>query len=293
VDSHFLILLLGYALAILAGSLLGGYLPTVVAMTHTRIQMVMSFVAGFILGVALYHLLPHGLVMIPGPGAVEKAVGLMMFGIILMVLLLRIFHFHQHEFGDEAGDFHHDHDHDHIHDHAHEHASPESRLIGVCLGLGLHTMTEGIALGTSIRVGEIHGAEAGLAGLGVFLAILLHKPLDAFSIIGLLQAAGHSLRTRIAVNIGFALLCPVVALLTFWGIGFLGHWEEEVVGYVLVLAAGAFLCISLSDLLPEIHFHSHDRVKFTVCFLVGIALAYGLYFIESGAVHGLETHEMH
>ena len=284
-DSIFLILLLGYALAILAASLFGGYLPTIVAMTHTRIQMVMSFVAGFILGVALYHLLPHGLVMIPGPGAVEKAVGLMMFGIILMVLLLRIFHFHQHEFGDEAGDFHHDYDHDH--------ARPESRLIGVCLGLGLHTMTEGIALGTSIRVGEIHGDEAGLAGLGVFLAILLHKPLDAFSIIGLLQAAGHSLRTRIAVNIGFAMLCPVVALLTFWGIGFLGHWEEEVVGYVLVLAAGAFLCISLSDLLPEIHFHSHDRVKLTVCFLMGIVLAYGLYFIESGAVHGVEMHEMH
>ena len=89
------------------------------------------------------------------------------------------------------------------------------------------------------------------------------------------------------------MLCPVVALLTFLGIGLLGHWEEEVVGYLLVLAAGAFLCVSLSDLLPEIHFHSHDRAKLTVCFLVGIALAYGLYFIESGAVHGLETHEMH
>ena len=148
-------------------------------------------------------------------------------------------------------------------------------------------------MGTSIRVGELHEGEAGLAGLGVFLAILFHKPLDAFSIIGLLQAAGHSLRVRIAVNIGFALLCPVVALLTFWGIGLLGHWEEQVIGYVLVFAAGAFLCISLSDLLPEIHFHSHDRVKLTVCFLVGIALAYGLYFIESGAMHGLEIHEMH
>ncbi len=282
-DLNFLLLLLGYSLAILAASLLGGYLPAIVKMTHTRIQMVMSFVAGFILSVALYHLLPHGLVMIPGPGAVEKAVGLMMFGIILMVLLLRIFHFHQHEFGDEAGDF----------PHEHVHEGPESRLIGIGLGLGLHTVTEGIALGTSIRVGEIHGDEVGLAGLGVFLAILFHKPLDAFSIIGLLQAAGHSLRTRIAVNIGFAMLCPVVALLTFWGIGLLGYWEEEVVGYVLVLAAGAFLCISLSDLLPEIHFHSHDRVKLTVCFLMGIALAYGLYFIESGATHGLETHEMH
>ena len=286
-DPNFLILLLGYALAILAASLLGGYLPAIVKMTHTRIQMVMSFVAGFILGVALYHLLPHGLVLIPGPGAVEKAVGLMMFGIILMVLLLRIFNFHQHEFDDEAGDFSHEHEHEH------EHSSSRRRLISIGLGLGLHTVTEGIALGTSIRVGEIHGGEVGLAGLGVFLAILLHKPLDAFSIIGLLQAAGHSLRTRIAVNVGFAMLCPVVALLTFWGIGLLGHWEEEVVGYVLVLAAGAFLCVSLSDLLPEIHFHSHDRVKLTVCFLMGIVLAYGLYFIESGAVHGLETHEMH
>ncbi len=286
-DSNFLILLLGYALAILAASLLGGYLPSIVKMTHTRIQMVMSFVAGFILSVALYHLLPHGLVLIPGPGAVEKAVGLMMFGIILMVLLLRIFNFHQHEFCDEAGDFPHEHEHEY------EHSSSRRRLISIGLGLGLHTVTEGIALGTSIRVGEIHGGEVGLAGFGVFLAILLHKPLDAFSIIGLLQAAGYSLRARIAVNIGFAMLCPVVALLTFWGIGFLGHWEEEVVGYVLIFAAGAFLCVSLSDLLPEIHFHSHDRVKLTVCFLMGIALAYGLYFIESGAVHGLETHEMH
>ena len=284
-DPNFLILLLGYALAILAASLLGGYLPAIVKMTHTHIQMVMSFVAGFILGVALYHLLPHGLVLIPGPGAVEKAVGLMMFGIILMVLLLRIFNFHQHEFGDEADDFH--------HEHVHEHASPRRRLISIGLGLGLHTVTEGIALGTSIRVGEIHGGEVGLAGFGVFLAILLHKPLDAFSIIGLLQAAGHSIRTRMAVNVGFAVLCPVVALLTFLGIGLLGHWEEEVVGYVLVLAAGAFLCVSMSDLLPEIHFHSHDRAKLTVCFLVGIALAYGLYFIESGAMHELETHEMH
>lgn len=284
-DSNFLPLFIGYSIAIIAASLLGGYLPAKVTMTHTRIQTVMSFVAGFILGIALYHLLPHGLVWIPGPGAVEKAMGLMMFGIILMVLLLRIFHFHQHDFSDEAGDF--------LHEHAHKHTSPESRLLGIALGLGLHTVTEGLALGTSIRVGELHDGEAGLAGLGVFLAILLHKPLDAFSIIGLLQAAGYSLRVRIAANIGFALLCPMVALLTFWGIGFLGHWEEEVIGYVLVFAAGAFLCISLSDLLPEIHFHSHDRVKLTVSLLVGIALAYGLYFIESGVMHGLETHEMH
>jgi len=37
-----------------------------------------------------------------------------------------------------------------------------------------------------------------------------------------------------------------------------------------------FLCIALSDLLPDIHFHSHDRGKLIVPLLVGISLAYVL-----------------
>ena len=35
-------------------------------------------------------------------------------------------------------------------------------------------------------------------------------------------------------------------------------------------------CIALSDLLPEIHFHRHDRGKLIVSLLVGISLAYVL-----------------
>ncbi len=266
--------------------MLGGHLPAVVTMTHIRTQAVMSLVAGFILGIALYHLLPHGLVRIPGPDAVERAMGWMMLGAILMVLLLRIFHFHQHDFSGEAGDF--------LDHHGHGSSDAHSRSIpGIALGLGLHTVTEGVALGTSVRVGALHEGAAGLAGLGVFLAILMHKPLDAFSIIGLLQAAGHSRRARVAANIGFAALCPVVGVLTFSGVGLLGHWEGQVIGCALAFAAGAFLCISLSDLLPEIHFHRHDRAKLTIAFLVGIGFAYALYFIESGAMHGLETPGAH
>ena len=60
------------------------------------------------------------------------------------------------------------------------------------------------------------------------------------------------------------------------------------VGSALAFSAGVFLCISLGDLLPEVHFHSHDRFKLTFLFLVGIGLAYALRFVESGAVHGLE-----
>ncbi len=236
-------------------------------MTHVRTQIVMSLVAGFILGTAMFHLLPHSLERISGPDMVKKTVGWMAFGMVLMIFLLRIFHFHQHDFSSETSD---------LYDH-HGRGGVHSRsLFGVALGLGVHTATEGIALGTSMKLGPPHEDEVALAGLGVFLAILLHKPLDAYSIIGMMRSAGHSQRARTAANVGFAMLCPLVALASFGGVELLGPKEGAIVGYVLSFAAGAFLCIALSDLLPEIHFHNHDRGKLIASLLVGIGLAYAL-----------------
>ena len=115
-----------------------------------------------------------------------------------------------------------------------------------------------------------------MAGLGAFLVILLHKPLDSYSTISMMKYAGHSQRARTLTNVGFAMLCPVVALASFGGVKLLGPEEGTMIGYVLSFAAGAFLCIALSDLLPEIHSHSHDRGKLIVSLLVGISLAYVL-----------------
>ena len=158
--------------------------------------------------------------------------------------------------------------------------------MGVALGLSLHTVTEGVALGASARIDD-----GLLPGLAVFIAIMLHKPLDAYSIISMMNSAGYSRRACNLANVGFALLCPVVAAASFWGVGMIGHMEEGVViGYTLAFAAGAFLCISLSDLLPEIQFHSHDRGKLLLAFLLGIGLACGLSFVEGGTAHGTEMH---
>ena len=285
-DVNALLVLSAYSAAIFAASLLGGKLAALGTMTHTRTQVVMSLVAGFILGVAMFHLLPHSLERISGTGIVEKAVGWMVLGMVLMIFLLRIFHFHQHDFSSEASDLYDDDDHDHGHSVVHVRS-----LFGVAIGLGVHTVTEGIALGTIMQIGPPHEDGVVLAGLGVFLAILLHKPLDAYSIISMMKYAGHSQRARTAANVGFALLCPVVALASLGGVELLGL--EATVGYVLAFAAGAFLCIALSDLLPEIHFHSHDRGKLIASLLVGIGLAYALYYAESSALHGIETHEGH
>ena len=287
-DTNALLVLSAYSVAIFAASLLGGKLAALGTMTHTRTQIVMSLVAGFILGVAMFHLLPHSLERISGTGIVERAVGWMVLGMVLMIFLLRIFHFHQHDFSSEASDLYDDHDHGRGVVHSRS-------LFGVAIGLGVHTVTEGIALGTIMQIGPPHEDGVALAGLGVFLAILLHKPLDAYSIISMMKSAGHSQRARTLANVGFAILCPVVAIASFGGVELLDLEGGATVGYVLAFAAGAFLCIALSDLLPEIHFHSHDRGKLIVSLLVGIGLAYILYYVESSAIHGhgMEAHEGH
>lgn len=279
--SDSLLLLTGYCVVIMAVSLFGGWLPSIVKMTHTRTQMVTSFVAGVILCVSLYYLLPHGMTEIPGEHPAETAVWWMLVGTALMVVLLRAFSFHQHDFSHEDDDTH---DHPLAHDHhlqGHVEVHPMS-WVGITLGLGLHTVTEGVTLGTSIRA----GAEGAMGlSLGVFLAIVLHKPLDALSITGTMRAAGFSENRRVLANVLFSLVCPAAAFLTFWGVGLLGQWEEYVVGAALSFAAGALLCISLSDLLPEVHFHSHDRLKLTLSFFAGIGLAYMLHYLEPAGLH--------
>ena len=271
------VLLAAYAGAIFLVSVAGGRLSEYGAMTHRRTQIVMSFVAGFILGIAVFHLLPHGMERIPGPNNLETAALWIMFGMAVMIVLLRVFDFHQHDFSDEA-------------EAAHGHASAgRGGLFGIALGLGLHTVTEGAALGASVRLGFVE--EGVLPGLGVCLAILLHKPLDAYSITGIMKHAGHNPRARLAANLGYALICPVVAVGSYLGAGMLGPIAEgPMIGRALAFAVGAFLCISLSDLLPEIHFHRHDRGKLLVALSAGIGLAYALYLVEAMAIHGHGDH---
>lgn len=300
------LLLLVYCLAIAGFSMLGGWLPARVRMTHTRTQVAMSFVSGLMLGVAFYHLLPHSMAVLDRPGAADIAVWWLMVGLVVMLLLLRMFHFHQHDFsaagsreavdvlpagGDlphPAGPHHHGHDHAGHHHAAHTAVVPGAQVhrlswLGLALGLGLHTVIDGIALGAALQGDAAHAA--GLLGLGVFLAILLHKPLDAMSITTLMAAGGWGPRALRLANLGFALLCPLGALLFYFGVDMLGDARHHVVAAALAFSAGAFVCIALSDLLPEVHFHSHDRIKLTVAFVLGIALAWSLGSLEPVGAH--------
>lgn len=294
-----LVTLIGYCAAIMAASVGGGWLPSIVRLTHTRMQTIISFVGGLMLGIALFHLLPHS---VHGSNTVNDSVWWMMAGILTMFLLIRCFHFHHHgpleistaQEDPCAGHDPHDHDHDHDkprsqqHDHhggvsllpvigqPYCHHAHQLSWMGIAIGLSLHTMIDGIALAASVEAAAKFPSRTLFYGLGTFLAVILHKPLDAVSITSLMAGSGWKSRSRFLVNLIFSLMCPIGAAMFMLGVRQFSGLQETVVRSALAFSAGVFLCISLSDLLPEMEFHAHNRFRLTVALTAGVLLAYGI-----------------
>jgi zinc and cadmium transporter len=297
------VLLIVYCIFIVLASLAGGALPALVKLTHRRMQMMMSFVGGLMLGVALLHLIPHS---VHEQGSIDRTAIWVLAGLLVMFLLIRVFHVHAHEHGDTSdaqNPHHHDHDHegpcDHGHEHDHGHAHPHDHAshthpfnwLGLAFGLSLHTLIDGLALGAAVASETHEHTGFYLAGFGTFLAVALHKPLDALSITSLMTASGRWSREAIwLANFCFALMCPLGAIGFVFGVGALLGDQQVVIGCALAFAAGVFLCISLADLLPEVAFHAHDRVRLTLALALGVALAVGIGFLEPEHAHGPRPH---
>jgi zinc and cadmium transporter len=143
---------------------------------------------------------------------------------------------------------------------------------------------DGLAMAAAVAAGPQHSG--GALGLGAALAVILHKPFGALAI-STLMVRGHTKRsTQRLVNVAFALVTPLGALLFFLGAGHLAHSHPAWLGVALAFCAGTFLCIACAGLLPELQFHCHDRVKLSAALLVGIAVA--LMIVRFG--HAGEDH---
>jgi len=255
-----------YCVFVFLASMLGGGLPIFAKIKHTALQVLLSFIGGLMLGVALLHMLPHAARMV----GIERATGGALIGLLAMFFLIRIFHFHQHE---APGEQPHAHDADctlHQHD---ETVDRRLSWVGIAVGLAIHTLIDGVALAASVQREADDGVF--LLGFGTFLAIMLHKPLDALMITTVMASGGWSKRSSMIVNAAFASMCPVGALLFFYAGPIVGG-AEAYVGLALGFSAGVFLCISLADLLPEVQFHRHDRLILSAALLGGVFLAYVL-----------------
>ena len=263
--------LITYSLALFLASWVGGWLPRRYQLSHVQTQLVMSLVAGLMLGVAGLHLIPHS-VELGQP--IDQTMYFVLGGLVFMLLLLRLFHFHQHDIVDNDTACLEANAHDHTHAHDHAHPPRDVGWLGLFLGLSIHTILDGVALGAILRV-EVTSLV--LPGFAVFVAILLHKPLDSLSIETMMRLDGWSEKHRAITNAIFAALCPIAAIAFY--LGFNGP-IANVLPAALAFSAGAFMCIALADILPEVQFHSHDRVKLTVSFALGLGIALALGLLE-------------
>lgn len=285
-----------YTLLIATASLLGGWLPTRVRLSHVSFQSLLSVVGGMLLGIGLFHLLPHAIFEL-GPDRIDFAMQWMMGGIVAMFFLLRTLHVHHHEPGpvdaetpdsqvDPSAEDHAHEDHHHAacqHGHNHAHQGKLS-WAGMFFGLSIHTLLDGLALGASMQA-DIHHHPEGWVGLGVLAGIVLHKPLDSLSFTTLMINSGQSSWRRLSANLVYSLLCPLGALLFLLGIWAVGEQAHLIVGGSLAFSAGLFLCIALADLLPEMEFHSHHRWRLSLWLLFGIGLAWAIRYLEPAHLH--------
>jgi zinc and cadmium transporter len=276
------LLLAIYCLLILVASLAGGWIPLFVRLTHIRLQVATSFVAGLMLGVGLLHLLPHAWQQLQ---SIDRAVAWLLGGFLVTFFLQRFFRFHHHDVPAEAEahEGHAPHDHAGADHHHHGPAEGAGQLswAGAALGLTLHTLIDGIALAASVQAEARSHAGGWLMGLGTFLVIILHKPFDAMAIGTLMATDGRSKVSRHWVNGLFALVIPLGVLLFHLGTGWYADAGPHFLGAALAFAAGTFLCISTSDLLPELQFHSHDRFKLSLALIAGLGLSALIFKFEN------------
>ena len=273
---------------VVLASLAGGFVPYTFRLSHTRLQMLLSFVGGTLIGVGVLHMLPHAILEL---GSIDLSVIAMLSGLVGMFFLTRIFHVHHHGSVDEHA---HD-DHDHADDPAIDcqlHGRPMS-WIALAIGLAFHSLLDGVALASSYHVSSHSGESVWMLGAGALLAIMLHKPFDSLSLVSVMIAGGVSRRKTMLANLLFSLVCPLGMALFYLGISLSGESSTAVVGWSLGISAGAFLCIALGDILPEVRFHSHDRLALSVCFVAGILISAGLRLVEPSHQHpsGAEQHD--
>ncbi len=269
-------LILIYCAAIAAVSLIGGYIPLASRINHRSMQFYLSFSAGAMLGAAFFHMLPESAEL------AGRQFGLWaVCGVIGLYIIERFISPHSHDTNgyvlrqqDHANPQHSDHEHNHDQRNS---AAPHIAGWSAVTGLSIHTFLGGVALGSAV----LGSGAASDVGLAVFLATVFHKPADAFTISTLLIKGGTSRKRALLVQVFFAALIPLGVVCFCLGKSLLAtSLESAFTGSVLAFSAGTFLCIALSDLLPEVQFHSHDRMALFLSVIGGCVMMYGTSLFE-------------
>jgi zinc transporter ZupT len=236
-----------YGIAAAAANYLGGLLVTSRRLGQSALRYLIALGAGFMLAAVFIKMIPESIEQWPGEALYPMLWLLAGYLLIQFVEHTVAPHFH---FGEE------------IHEEAmlRQHAA----LAGVG-ALMVHTFFDGV----SIAAASLVDFELGVL---VFIAILLHKLPEGFTVASMMLAAGRSQsKARLAAfMVGLATLAGVALVISFKGIVL---YSRPLSAHVLPLSAGVTLYVAASDLIPEVNTRE-GGIRTSLMVFAGVALLY-------------------
>jgi len=240
---------------IIAATMVDGLVSLVGAVTlvlkketlNKLLMVLVAFSTGALLGGAFFHLMPEALEAMEAPAAFRY----LLLGFILFFLIEKLLHWH------------------HCHE---EHCEVHAFTYLILFGDGIHNFIDGLVIAASFLVSIPFG-------IVTTLLILGHELPQELGDFGVLLHGGFSARKALAFN--FLSQMTAVA----GGIaGFLISGAAGFTSLLLPFAAGGFVYIAASDLVPELHKEKRlgKSMLYFAFFLIGIGFMLGIKLLFGG-----------
>lgn len=214
-----------------------GFIPILRDWKENHLHHFVSFSAGVLIATGFLHILPEAV----HNSLTGELMGLAILSGFLFLFILEKFIM--------------------IHPCEETHCDYHSIGVSAFVGIGLHSVFDGIAMGTSFFT-------PGLVNV-LFFAIIVHKMPSSFALASLLKAARWRKQKILIAIILFSLIIPVSAVLSAL---LLFELPAAIGAFTLNFALGSFLYIATSDFLPEIHRRHEQKTKNLIAFLLGITV---------------------
>lgn len=213
-----------------------------------RSHYVNSFAAGLILAIAFFHLIPEAVELS------EIAAPVIFVGFFLFYMMENFLVIHS---GSEL--------HYHPSDPCLSHTSSVTGVMAFS-GLILHSLIDGIIIGVGFEL----STELGLLAAFAVISHEVPEGITSFALINETMPERASLLSAFV-----AIATPIGALISLL---FIQNISEDIIGILLGLAAGTFIYVAASDLIP--HTHGNQNFRTLISFLVGALLIILLSLIE-------------
>ncbi len=206
------------------------------------LMVLVAFSAGALMSGALFHMMAESLEAMESIAAFSY----LLVGFVLFFLIERFLHWH------------------HCHERGECRVHPFSQLI--LIGDGIHNFIDGLVIAAGFMVNP---------GFGFLttLIIILHEIPQELGDFGVLVYGGFQKTKALVYNFLAQLTCVLGGMA-----GFFLLYTPASVGFLLPFAAGGFVYIAASDLIPELHKEEDTRrsmVSFSF-FIIGILFLLGI-----------------